>query len=320
MKTVFSHIEECIVQTLTFFALFSRPLTTFEVIQYFYIEEGKDSFVDYVHVHNDEIREGIAYILDKSKHIIKKGDYYYLKDIHYPIAVTDLLAHTKVLTEKTKKYILYASSTPFVDMIALGNTLALEAVETAKSDIDLFVITRENHIWISRLIMAMFFQILGVRRYGKKVAGRFCLSFFIDNSHLRFASIMLDDYDVYMHFWIASLIPLTGIRMYNSFIQANGDVIRDHFPLWQQTYQERLLLPEKHLSFQKMRESVWNILFFMKPLVRGIQKFKMKKMPVVQNEHSSIIVTDHILKFHNNDRREYFRQKWYENVNNILEK
>ena len=38
-------------------------------------------------------------------------------------------------------------------------------------------------------------------------------------------------------------------------------------------------------------------------------------MQNIDKEKASLIVTDHILKFHNIDRRKEYRKKWFENYN-----
>ena len=48
---------------------------------------------------------------------------------------------------------------PFVKDIYLANSIVFNAVNSA-SDIDLFVISKKNRIWISRLVMSFLFLFL----------------------------------------------------------------------------------------------------------------------------------------------------------------
>jgi hypothetical protein len=60
-----------------------------------------------------------------------------------------------------------------------------------------------------------------VRKTAKNHEGRFCLSFFIDESALNFEKI-IEENDIYMYFWILTLTPIFDINnTYEKFITAN---------------------------------------------------------------------------------------------------
>lgn len=78
------------------------------------------------------------------------------------------------------------------------------------SDIDLFIETLPGKLWTGRIFATLFFALLGVRRYGDKVRGRFCLSFFAVVG-ADFGPIAIDD-DVYLFEWANRLVPVDGKR------------------------------------------------------------------------------------------------------------
>jgi hypothetical protein len=78
----------------------------------------------------------------------------------------------------------------------------------ADSDIDLFVVTSPRRLWTVRILMTLVFQLLGVRRYGKKIAGRLCLSFFSTTDGLDMSEIALDGGDPYLATWVKYLSPI----------------------------------------------------------------------------------------------------------------
>ncbi len=88
---------------------------------------------------------------------------------------------------------------PFVKNIGVCNSIALGMADE-KSDIDLFVVTRANRLYITRVFLVVLFQLLGVRRHGDKVSGRFCLSFMVDEESLNMANLMIKD-DYYLELW-----------------------------------------------------------------------------------------------------------------------
>jgi hypothetical protein len=92
---------------------------------------------------------------------------------------------------------------------------------TQESDIDLFIITQKNRLWIVRILMTFLCAVLHVRKTSKHHAGRFCLSFFIDESAFNFEKI-IEENDIYMYFWILTLKPIFDVNTtYEKFIQAN---------------------------------------------------------------------------------------------------
>ena len=72
---------------------------------------------------------------------------------------------------------------PFIKSIAVVNSLAFFNCDK-KSDIDFLIITERNKIWTARALSSVLMHILGLRRYGKKVAKRICLSFYISEEKL----------------------------------------------------------------------------------------------------------------------------------------
>lgn len=78
------------------------------------------------------------------------------------------------------------------------------------SDIDLFVETAPGMLWTGRVMTTLFFSILGVRRHGNYVKGRFCLSFFaVENADL--GKVAIED-DAYLYEWARRLVSVGGRR------------------------------------------------------------------------------------------------------------
>jgi len=90
------------------------------------------------------------------------------------------------------------------------------------SDIDLFIIAKENRLWTVRILTTLYFSILGQRKTNKKHAGKFCLSFFITEKKLNFQDFALKD-DIYLYFWIVFLKPLLDKEnIYERFLKAQN--------------------------------------------------------------------------------------------------
>lgn len=76
------------------------------------------------------------------------------------------------------------------------------------SDIDLFIETVPGMIWTGRVVATVFFSVLGIRRHGNKVKGRFCLSFFAAEG-ADFGGLAIED-DAYLYEWARRLVAVDG--------------------------------------------------------------------------------------------------------------
>ncbi len=54
------------------------------------------------------------------------------------------------------------------------------------SDWDVLVVTKKDRIWLGRLILTIWLQLLRKRRYGNKIKDRFCLNQFVTDGSLQF--------------------------------------------------------------------------------------------------------------------------------------
>lgn len=111
----------------------------------------------------------------------------------YQEAVPDLIM------EKIKNVEWIMKKIPFVRQVGVCNSLTL-GLWDEDSDIDLFVITSKDRLYLCRLLMVGVFHLMGVRRYSNKVRGRFCLSFFVDEDHIDVGSLKIEN-DFYMNLW-----------------------------------------------------------------------------------------------------------------------
>lgn len=212
------------------------------------------------------------------------------------------------LWERVTNYIRYLKFVPFLRMLAVCNNLAFSNANE-KSDIDLFIIAKTGRLYVVRTLVTLILQLLGVRRHGKKVVGRFCLSFFVDDSYLDLSSISIEN-DVYLKIWIKTLRPVIDDGVGMQFLTANSwinSTIEDSSI----SLGESLFPYEKNRvrSFFKFLFSSWFGDFLENMLKNWQQKRALKKLQVI-SDSSGILISDHILKFHNLDRRREYRRLW----------
>lgn len=216
----------------------------------------------------------------------------------------------KKLWRRAEKYVRILRMIPFLRMVAVCNNLAFGKVDE-KSDIDLFIVAGRGRLFIVRLFVTFLLHVMGVRRHGKKVAGRFCLSFFVDEDGMDMRKIAIDN-DIYLAFWVRTMVPLMDDGVSGEFLKEN-EWVRRYFADDFEMERNRVVGGGGILN----KVFGWMLGGWFGDKMEGVlKKWQMKrakkKMEVVDMEVASLIVEDHILKFHNVDRRREYRKKWFD--------
>ncbi|MBN2096076.1 hypothetical protein JW752_01615 [Candidatus Peregrinibacteria bacterium] len=293
------NLQKSILQTIAFFDLFDFPLTAEEIKEYLYKYDKA--------VHIKEIKG----TLEEMEEVEKIHDYYVLKGRG---KLVDVRKTRKFIAEKfwgrTRQYGQYMVRVPFVRMVAVCNNLAYDN-PTELSDIDLFIVIEKGRMWLARFIITLILQFHGVRRHGDKIAGRFCLSFFVAPEKMDMEPLLLKPDDPYMAYWTRLLTPIYGKKAYQQFIEDNQWLSEKYglkFPD----------INEKKFSFQTTSRGkrFWEWVFkgWFGNLIEALLKKTFKKRTLKKAQklgpEASVVVSDEMLKFHNKDRREEYRDEW----------
>ncbi|MFA6991982.1 MAG: hypothetical protein WC269_01720 [Candidatus Gracilibacteria bacterium] len=218
----------------------------------------------------------------------------------------------KELWDKVKRYMKYIKWVPGLRMVAVCNNLAFGTIDE-RSDIDLFVVAREGRLFTVRLFVTGILHLLGVRRHGNKIKGRFCLSFFVDDSSLNLKPIAIRD-DIYLAYWIRSMKPVIDDGVSDEFFTVNG-WIRDYFN------ETGLYLDKSHLIYKKKAKKS-GLGSLLKPAFFGLipwafeKRFRYSQLRSARHKASKLadisgtVINDHMLKFHDKDMRKKYRNLW----------
>lgn len=223
----------------------------------------------------------------------------------------------KKLWKKAFFYVGILQVVPFVKMISVCNNLAFSAVDE-KSDIDLFVIAKTGRLFLVRTFVTAIFQILAVRRHGMKISGRFCLSFFVDESAVNLEKIALKK-DIYLAYWCRSMVPLIDDEFSDSFIRKNS---------WANDYfEENLVLDTSRIlkigKTKRLLNRIFSWIFngkfgdFCEQKLMNWQLKRAKEKSLSASGEASLIINEHMLKFHNVDRRKKYASLWDEKFKDL---
>ncbi len=208
-----------------------------------------------------------------------------------------------VYLAKAKRYVPFARHLPGVRAVFVCNSVAFGTADRG-SDIDLLIITDADRLWVARVFCTLFFQILGLRRHGDRIAGRFCLSFFTTEDALAFESIALRPHDPYLAYWTAALIPIFGTAVCKKLVEQNQDfVMRQTGARMRFDHMDAAVRPGDSMlrnGLEFVFGKHWNR--FLKAMFFPRTKRKAAQL----TDARGTIISDKMLKFHNHDRRHEF--------------
>lgn len=226
--------------------------------------------------------------------------------------------HELALFDRAKEYIAKIRDIEWIEMMAICNSLSMYATHE-DSDIDLFIVTKPGMLWFIRFFVTLRFWRLGVWRKWEDIAGNFCLSFFITTDAMDLSKIAIKN-DIYLSYWIYSLKPIINRNnTYEKFIEVNSWVAVDEeqikknlifvIPQWNGGIPFAWIYEKKLSKSQKI--ILKGMLTAWQKLINFLIRFFLRRKTLKQYhtlwKPEGVIITDDMLKFHDQDRREEIR-------------
>lgn len=118
-----------------------------------------------------------------------------------------------------KKVARILSHFPYVQSIAVSGSLSKHFADE-KTDIDFFIVTSANRLWIARTIMHL------LKKFSYIVSKQhwFCMNYYVDEHGLE-----IPEKNIFTAMEIVTLMPMQGITHFKNFIAANTWV-NNYFP------------------------------------------------------------------------------------------
>lgn len=233
--------------------------------------------------------------------------------------------HDRLLTHVRRAARLF-HFVPFLRGVFLCNRLAMAQADAA-SDIDVLVVVRRGHLFFVRAVLLGIFHILGLRRHGARIAGRFCFSFMIDDAHLDMSAHAREN-DVYFASWILLLRPIYGVQYGSRDLLR--DVLRENswihslFP-HPENRQSCTFAPVNdrpadylavalHIVTTPIRYLFAIIGYVAEPCMRAWQLRRARAKYEVLGRPHGVVIKPWCLKFHDRDMRDAYRDAWRERL------
>lgn len=220
-----------ILKTLAYFDIFNYPLTDEEIIQ-FLPESSKLTF-----------HESLKTSLEE-KFIFKINGFYSLQN-------RESLATRRIEGNKragqqlkiARRIAKFLGGFPFVKSVCVSGSLSKDYADE-KSDIDFFIITEADHLWIARSFMHLFKKL-------SYLAGKqhwFCMNYYVDEKGMEIV-----EKNIFTAMEIVTLKPMQGKEYFRKFIEANSWT-KNYFP------EQKISIGEERIKEMKLRKFMEKIL------------------------------------------------------------
>ena len=230
-------VKQDILATLSYFDIFDYPLTQTEIAQFLKTTYHHEEFVEDL---QNLVMENWIYKLD---------EFYSLQDNYSLVSRRrEGNMQARAMLKTAEKVAGFLSRFPFVKGVAVSGSLSKNFADE-NSDIDFFIITEKNKLWIARTFM----------HCAKKIAilfkkeDFFCMNYYIDEEMLQ-----IKEKNIYTATEIATLLPLRGIQVFKEFFKQNA---------WSKVYLPNHSLRVSHVEevkdhfFKKAIEFIFRNLF-----------------------------------------------------------
>jgi hypothetical protein len=193
-------LQQQVMKTLLYFDIFSYPLTAAEVFNFLPVNADSESEV-----------AGCLNDLVVKKVIFRFGHFYSVPNCEKNIS------RRKKGNEAAQQWLLIAtkkaafiSNFPFVRGVMASGSLSKGYMDE-KSDLDFFVVTAANRLWIARTLLVLYKRIFLFNSHKQ-----FCVNYFVDVRHLE-----IEEKNVFTATELITLIPLQNQECYRSLLAAN---------------------------------------------------------------------------------------------------
>ncbi len=296
------------IATIAFFDQFDYPLTRVELERWQLLDAALPYAVSSHMEQNIETNQGF-YFLQGNNHIVQSRKNRYI--------------HADSKYRKACAFARMIKFVPFIRLLAVCNTLAYNNARR-DSDIDVFIVVEKNRLWLSRFVITVIAQLTRMRRHGKKITDRVCLSFYVTTDQLDFESITNKPHDPYFLFWMLQLVPILDINgTFETFIHANVWLRRYVAHPQSMVPSSQRSVPDSFAS-KKIRGFFEKVLFgSLGDILNSLAKLfeqaliKQHKDSRAWDADTAVIVSDTMLKFHESDQREHYCEVWKKTLSQL---
>jgi len=235
--------------------------------------------------------------LVKKKHVRAKDGKYYLPGVR-PVSWKLRYKYSEDLLAEAEKSIRLLRVIPWINMVAVtGAAASYNAVKD--DDIDIFIITKKNRLWLSRLFVFLILKAVG--KYAQKGEGnkKLCCNLFADESGMKWQK---EKQNIYVAREILNVLPFYDKNSaYFKFLQANSWAL-NHF------YNFKIEFP-KDFPEEKLNKS---------RVVNLLEKYARKlQLDYMKDKKTTEITNKNFIHFNKHDHAKNILDEYKKNLSSI---
>lgn len=193
-------LSQNLLKTLAYYDIFSYPLTKDEIFYNTYTNgDTKESTFDEI----DNLTKNGLIHFNNGFYSICNNQYYSEKRVKGNRRALGRIKSAKFYSKLISKF-------PFVRAVLISGSLSKGYMDE-DADIDYFVVTKSNRLWISRFLLMLFKKTILLN--SKK---NFCINYYITTDNLE-----IENKNIYSAIELASLLPMYNSDIYHQLLSAN---------------------------------------------------------------------------------------------------
>lgn len=193
-------LEQAIIRVLAYSDVFDYPLSAEEIHRYLEVPASLKAVQDTLH--NGRLTPN---------RISRHGDFFTLPGRQAIVSTRLWRAQLAAqIWPKARRYGQLMAHLPFVRMVAISGSLAVDNVEP-NTDIDYLIVTEPGRLWLCRALVIILVRLAALR------GDTLCPNYFISEKALVFEQRTL-----YTAHELMQMVPVAGIDVYNQILQLNA--------------------------------------------------------------------------------------------------
>jgi hypothetical protein len=288
-----------LMNVISYFNLFNYPLTPWELWRWSEVKKNYGDFLTDLNnfAHPSVIcQDGFYFLRGREDILATRQRRYNISDRKF---------------QRALKASWWLARLPWIKLVCLANQIGAHNLRS-EGDIDFFIVTKANRLWLSRLFLVGALKILNLRPRTDKIKDTFCLSFWVSDEHLSLSDFRLSNDDLYFTYWLASLVPLFDTDNTYQKLIAQNSWLKEILPNWQALASN----PRRLIKNNKTHQTAgWSILNYLENLARQWQIIHLPaELKNIANLDTRVVVNAQVAKLHAEDRREEFYNRYLQLV------
>lgn len=240
-----------VIETLAYADIFDYPLKEEEVMRWLIGKKSNNSYKKLIKKVN-----GVVF---------RKDGFLYLSERENIVTVRkQRQAYARKKLERAKSITKFLSLIPTIALIGLSGSLAMVNAKR-HDDIDIFIVSLPNTLWLTRFFAVVTLELLGMRRRPgtQKIGNTVCLNMFIDRNHL---TIPKDQQSLFTAHEVCQLMVLYNKNhTYEKFLNENS---------WVKKYLPNAIMA--HGKPATTSNNISHVLSILEYLAKSLQLFYMR--------------------------------------------